>query len=614
MGLRNASSGGTGNARLDRRVFLKGVLAGAAALGANSVMLGGARSSTGKGSRAALPANAAELEYRDQFLRLLADRVPQILKTYDARTGRFGEGIWTCNDQNLMLPLAVAYATPGEGNAHYKDARLLDIIMKAGDALIEDMDEKGQWEFRKKDGSTWGKISMPWTYSRWIRTYGLIREDMPGERRARWVQAFDCGFSYIEKTQFGRPHNIPAHHAMALYIAGRQLDRPAWCERGAKFLQRVAQTQFEGGYWAEGEGPLVHYNFVYLDALGTYYKLSGDKEVRPAIERAIGFHHHFTYPSGQAVETIDLRNPYEPAVLPGNPAFTLTPEGRAWLQNQWRHGDGAHSEDALALFVLHGEEGPIAVSPARPTDGWFVLSEKGIERAATLRQGPWFICLSAYAAAVARNRWHQDRQNFVSIWHEKLGLILGGGNTKLQPAWSNFTVGEMDLLKHKQGDTNPNFLPQGQLYHVPSAARFVREPHAGLHLTYGPETCRLRVRPHDDHKLDYTIEATAQSGLPVLAHLTLLPRLGATLEAGGGRKVTLSESPFTLTAAELGGRLVYNGFRLRLPPQATLHWPALPHDPYRKDGRASASQGRIEVRIPFARPGNSYTVHLEILQ
>ena len=74
------------------------------------------------------------------------------------------------------------------------------------------------------------------------------------------------------------------------------MDRPAWCERATQFLHKVAKAQFEGGYWTEGEGPLVHYNFVYLDALGTYYKLSGDKEVLPAIERAIRFHHPLHLP------------------------------------------------------------------------------------------------------------------------------------------------------------------------------------------------------------------------------------------------------------------------------------------------------------------------------
>lgn len=607
-----AISGDTGKGRINRRIFLKSTLAGAAVLGGSPLLLRGASSAKEKVSIAVAPANANELKYRDHFLHLLVQRVPRILETYDASTGRFGEGIWTCQDQNLMLALAVVYATPGEGNSYHKDARLLDIVMKAGDALIDDMDEHGQWEFRKKDGSTWGKISMPWTYSRWIRTCGLIHDDMPIERRARWVQALDCGFSYIEKTQLGHTYNIPTHLAMSLYIAGRVLDRPAWCARATLFLRKVCKAQLEGGYWTEGEGPLVHYNFVYMDALGTYYKLSGDKEVLPAIERAIRFHIHFTYPSGQAVETIDLRNPYVPTVLSGNPAFTLTPEGRAWLQKQWHQPDPTLTEDTLALFVLHGDEGTIAGSTTRPADGWFVLTENAVERAATLRQGPWFICLSAYTARLDRNRWHQDRQNLVSIWHEKVGLILGGGNTKLQPAWSNFTVGQMGLLRRQPGDANPNFLPQGQLYHVPAEARLVRELHPGLDLTYGPETCRLRVQPRDDHTLDYRIEASARSGLPVFAHLTLLPHLGTPLETGQKQKLTLAESRLSLSAAELGGGLTYSGYHLRLPPRATLHWPALPHDPYRKDGHATPSQGRIEIRVPLDQHLSSSTITIEI--
>ena len=176
-----------------------------------------------------------------------------------------------------------------------------------------------------------------------------------------------------------------------------------------------------------------------------------------------------------------------------------------------------------------------------------MLTEKNVDRAATLRQGPWFLCLSAYTAPLERDRWHQDRQNLVSIWHDKAGLVLGGGNTKLQPAWSSFTVGQMDLLRQQPGDTNPNFLPTGQLYHVPSEAQLIRERQAGLDLTYGPETCRIRVRPRDERRLEYRVEASARSDLPIFAHVTLLPRLGTALVAGfstinrgwdGGHKVS----------------------------------------------------------------------------
>ena len=80
-----------------------------------------------------------------------------------------------------MYPLAALYGYKSDSNPYYKDKRLLEIIMKAGDALIEDADDIGKWEFRKKDGSTWGPIHMPWTYSRWIRSYSQIHEDMPSD-------------------------------------------------------------------------------------------------------------------------------------------------------------------------------------------------------------------------------------------------------------------------------------------------------------------------------------------------------------------------------------------------------------------------------------------------
>ena len=114
------------------------------------------------------PGQAGELTYKDRLLSDLVKQVPSILRTFDAKTGRFGSGIWTCNDQQQMYPLAVAYATAGPGNKYYRDGKLLEVIAKAGDALIDDMDERGQWVFRKKDGSTWGMTRMCWTYSRWI--------------------------------------------------------------------------------------------------------------------------------------------------------------------------------------------------------------------------------------------------------------------------------------------------------------------------------------------------------------------------------------------------------------------------------------------------------------
>jgi hypothetical protein len=202
----------------------------------------------------------------------------------------------------------------------------------------------------------------------------------------------------------------------------------------------------------------------------------------------------------------------------------------------------------------------------------------------------------------------------VSIYHDRTGLIVGGGNTKLQPAWSSFTVGDMSHLAHTPGDESPDFVPKGELYHVPKEAKLLTQPDVGLDLTYGPATCRLRVRPIDARTLECTVEATGAGELLRAAHLTLIPHLEKPLSTAGGTRITVGDEPFTLSAEQLTGRIDYAGYRVHLPGSASLHWPALPHNPYRKDGRASPSEGRIEIRIPLTSDAPRHRVRLEIAE
>jgi len=183
----------------------------------------------------------------------------------------------------------------------------------------------------------------------------------------------------------------------------------------------------------------------------------------------------------------------------------------------------------------------------------------------------------------------------------------------MQPGWSNFTVGDMTLLAHMPGDRSPYFLPKGELHHVPKVASLLVEPQLGLDLTYGPETCKVRVEVKDDRHLAYRIETSSESQLPVIAHLTLLPRAGETLETGSGKQIAMGDEPITLSPDEVRGQLTYAGCRFQLPRVASVHWPALPHNPYRKDGRATAMEGRIEIRIPFDGNHRKYEILLEVL-
>lgn len=553
-----------------------------------------------------------QLRFKSDFLRRLVGQVPEILRQQDPVTGRFGKGIWIVNDQNVMFPLAVAWAYESADNPYYHDRGLLQAIVKAGDALIADMKPDGRWEFRKKDGSTWGDIYMPWTYSAWIKAYSLVRSAMTDEERHRWDEALIRGFTGISQTSLKRVHNIPTNHAMALYIAGTLFSKPEWCDQARAFMARVVAEQNPAGFWSENHGPVIGYGYVYTDALGIYYAVSHDEAVFPAIERAVRFYAKFTYPDGSSVETVDERNPYHAGVRFPNTAFTLTPEGRRHILKQLQvlsKLGGNISAEFCANYLMYGVEGPVD-QDADSDDYTYRLEDN---KALIRRKGPWFICLSAYHCPIVPNRWIQDRQNLISVYHDKCGLIVGGGNTKLQPLWSTFTVGDVSLLKHTPGDQTPVFTPRGQLFHVPSSAGIGRSDPPKIGLRYGEEKCSVEVQPVDRSTLVIRLTATHRSGMPVAAHLTLIPHIGQSLRTEKLPETVLGEDAVDFSAEEAGAWMAHAGWKITLPEGSSVTWPVLPHNPYRKDGHATVHEGRIVITIPFSpeRPEHIVTLKVE---
>jgi hypothetical protein len=565
----------------------------------------------------ARPAIAETWQFKKDFLQRLVKQVPAILKAQNKETGRFGTGIWIVNDQHPMYPLSVAWATKIDGveNPYYHNAEVLEAIMSAGDALIADQDSQGMWEFRKKDGSTWGQIYQPWTYSRWIRAFNLIKDGMPPDRRANWEKGLILGFTGIAATEPQKKmQNIPLHNCMGLYLAAKIFNRPDWEKAAVDYLHAGVAEQHPDGYWTEHSGPVVMYNGVYVDALGQYYGMSGDKTVLDALARSSKFHAAMTYPDGRAVETVDERNGYHENIAGINIGFAFTPEGRGYVKRQIetlaKHTDNPVGPEIAASFILYGVEGEIA-PPPRSGDVYV----SGDKQAMTRRQGPWFTCLTSYTADVPQNRWIQDRQNFVSLFHDDTSLILGGGNTKLQPLWSTFTVGDVSLLKHKAGDEDPKFIPPAGIIHTPGSASLDPEK-SRVELNYGDVKCSVAVDISDPAKakLTYTLHSPQQKD--VAAHVTLIPKFKQRWSTASGKSGTLSEEPFALAAGEAGEWFAHRGFRIAIPKNASVTWPALPHNPYRKDGRAEPAEGRIVITLPLSsdQPSQHITVSVDAKQ
>ncbi|HLJ15795.1 MAG TPA: hypothetical protein VKV15_14950 [Bryobacteraceae bacterium] len=544
-------------------------------------------------------ANAEPARYKDRCLKDLVSQVPQILASQDSKTGRFGTGIWVVIDQNVLLPLATAWSYKDPRNPYYHSPQVLTAIVKGGDALIEAQDAKGEWVFNKKDGSVWGMIYQPWTYSRWVRAFQMIRGAMPSSERARWEKALLLGYNGISvQERTATLHNIPAHHAMGLYFACKVFSRPEWCVQAANFLHREAAAQYSDGYWSEHSGPVVLYDTVYVDALGTYLAVSKDESVRPVLRKAAVFHAHFTYPDGTDAETIDERNPYLGKVRVPNVGFTFSPEGRAYLMRQIQLLHGPIPADDAASLLLWGQEGE-AVDCAQGDSDYTLPSGEATVR----RRGPWFLVASAFTAPVIQRRWIQDRQNFVSVYHDETGLIVGGGNTKLQPRWSNFTVGNMSLLRLKPGDENPNFIPPPGIQHVPDAAHLVHNGNTlGVELIYGSHHGRIALTIVNRNRLEYTI-----AGDPAMAaHFTILPHMGKQISTAAGQRTALSAAAFDWHP---GAWIEHAGVRYLLPAGAVARWPVLPHDPYKKDGHADADQGRIVIDL--AKASESIGIEIE---
>ena len=551
-------------------------------------------------------------EIQRHALKDVLAAVPRILADQSTTSGQWGKGIWIVQDQHPMWTLAVVWATRDASNPYYHSSKLLKAIEIGGNALIKDADKNGEWMFRKKDGSTWDKIYMPWTYSRWIRSYQVVKDAMSSKTQKAWDSALKLGYSHIAMQELGFVQNIPTYHAAGLYCAGEVFHNEKWKSEAANFLHRVADKQDPAGYWTEHSGPVVGYNAVYVEALGIYYSMSKDPYVLPALTRSAKFHSGFTYPDGTAVHIIDERQVYSHSITSPCPGFFVTPQGKGYAERQtaaiWAAGKTLPPEVA-ANILAYWTPGPVKAAPGLTADHRYETPDS---KAVVDTHGNWCVALSAYTAQTTPSRWIQDRQNLAALFHKAKGLILGGGNTKLTPLWSTFTVGDTSLLFHVKGDSDPSFANPPGLQHVPSAGALDGNSD-GLKLQYGNVKVSFSgsLRDAQHAALTYSLDSIATG--PVEAHLPLLPRMGKHWKSAGGRSGILSDKPFTLKGKNLGAWFELDGIRFGLPHKAFVKWPVMGHNQYAKYGESTPREyGRVVIGLPLGTAPTSATVTVHV--
>lgn len=552
--------------------------------------------------------NAASL--RRRILARFAPGVPGAAASLDRKSNKFlaANGGWAVTRQDIMFPLALLYTTPG--TKHHRSPAVLDLATRGGDGLHGMQGPAGDWEFVKVDGSSWGRVFMPWSIYHWLETFALLRDSLGRDRLERWTRGLTLACDGVAR-EIARPllHNIPCWKGMSLVRAGDIFDRADWREIGIKQIHHVAAHQRHDGYWPEGDGPTSHYNLVYVHAIGLYYAFTRDADVLPALERAAAFHAAFTYPDGTCVETVDgrVRYTFESSVT-GLPGLCVTPEGRAVAQCVIEHAtrdvetdDNAALSPQLASAFQHLREGDTATTPATAASARVVHGGHAL----TLRKRPWFATVSGYVPAtdarheIARNRWIMTRSNLLSVYHDKFGLLIGGGNSKYDPSFATFEV-----------------TLEGVSQIEPDAVTFSRRGASEVAtFRYGRHACVLRLTPKSAKRIDIAFEippATAKR-CQVTGRFTFRVAQGDRVRwRSGGRQPADSSTTIDPRHAvqffwtpEHGYRdctLEGKRWKLSMPLGSGMYYPAYPFNPYAIDNAAPAKDALMSL---FAQLGPS---------
>jgi hypothetical protein len=357
---------------------------------------------------------------------------------------------------------AVLFSKRHAANPRYQDPKILALAERLGDLVAED-NEKGLFTTRldhHRDLYTW------------LESYRLLERKLSEERRARWRRELEKNLTALAEDVASREHfpayispfigTSPNHYSLwssTLHLAGKVFKRRDWEELGARVLHRFAASeQASDGYWGEHDatGPTPGYNFLTLAAIALYWEHSQDKAALEALRRVTDFHKNFTYPDGTPVEVINDRNRTWEVSPWGHFGFSNFPDGRRlaeFLTERIRE-DRRPPEllGRIAQNALYYHDGPTAAIPQDASS--YVYRMKG-PAAGIRKAGSWTIAISGITSTPTNSQFYLDRQGNLSIFHEKLGLIITGANSKRQP--------ELAIFWEKLG---------GQIFHLPQATRF----------------------------------------------------------------------------------------------------------------------------------------------
>jgi hypothetical protein len=544
---------------------------------------------------------AAAAELPGAYFKLLEAGSAMVEKRLDAMPGADLRAIeagggWRHFPYAILAP-AVLYAHKHPANPRYGDPKLLALAVRIGDLCAAES-EKGTYQQRGDND---------WDSYMWLEAWRLLERDLGDARRARWRRELErliavhvddaimrLDFPWWHSPFIGTSPNHYVQWATLLHLGGRTFANKEWEALGARILRRFAMTeQSPDGFWGEHnrDGPTIGYNHLTLTGVALYWEHSRDPDVMPAIRKATELHRHYTFLDGAPIDVVNDRTRRWGVSAWAQFAFTHWPEGRgytAFLVDQFRPESLTVDQiGRLAQSALYYHEGPWEAAPQRLPKYRHQMSIA----AGVRKTGPWQTAYSGIMNSQAPNsQFYLDRQGHLSVFHEKLGLIVTGANSKRQHELATFYEKLMGFVSHMPISTRLQMDDRGDRlslgYHTFFSDIYVPEP-AGNEVSLR-FSLTARGRPPDEGALT----------------LQVCLKAGEALETGAGRTITLGAESFDLGPAELGGWIRHAGWRIQVDPAARLAWPVYPFNPYANAPETSLRYAVARLYVPLAiKPG-----------
>lgn len=521
---------------------------------------------------------------------------------------------------------------------------LLDLAFVAGERLLVDHAEIGVTQVKPSHFTIYPMPSL----------YHLAAEQAGAARRNRWRELMARNLKQVEATvdrcwqTLGRPAphaGTGPNHFFGWIAVGYAEAQALGDDRMLRKLENAMlkhlAIQLPIGYFPEHDGPAVMYQTVSLEGVAEFHACKRLPTVEKALHRGVDFFLHTMYPDLRGIETFDERNRLSYRANPLG-ALVWTPAGRRLLSrlmelraverterlrtpqsntggdrslrgvNWWPLGGLYRTLEQSREAARRGKltEKPLPVDPPRAS---WTLENRGLVRHAQ----PWFYALSAWCnTALPGNPYHLERNQAFSLYHDKVGLIVGGGNDKRAP--HNATI---------------HVVEEGEVHYYPpiAAALEVAKPPRllqslkicdRLKQDYGCAQVQLEAAPVNARR--FRLAMTSASNMvnhevALVLQLTVtaptLLRTGAA--AGKQRAIRLKKQTVVqpLETIPLGTVLELPGkWRLKLSPGASLQWPHRPWNPYLPPEYRVVPQLAVAlVRIPIQSRTGQATATVEIL-